>query len=47
MGLYDPCEKEQTDTTGNLSNQLKEDITTSAQVWLKERQWVFIVATDD
>lgn len=30
-GLYDPCEKEPTDALASLTNQMKEDITASAQ----------------
>ena len=31
-GLLDPCEKEKTDATSNLSAQEREDITAAAQV---------------
>lgn len=33
-GLLDPCEKEPTDASGNLTAQQREDITASAQVIL-------------
>lgn len=33
-GLMDPCEKEPVDAVGNISNQQREDITASAQVFL-------------
>nr|KAG5697727.1 hypothetical protein BaRGS_006249 [Batillaria attramentaria] len=31
-GLYDPCEKEPTDALASLTNQMREDLTASAQV---------------
>jgi len=34
-GLKDPCEKEDVDVTANLTNQEKEDITRSAQEYLR------------
>lgn len=32
-GIRDPCEKEDVDATANLTEQQREDITKSAQVW--------------
>ena len=34
-GLKDPCEKEESDVTGLLSVQEKEDLTRSAQEYLR------------
>lgn len=34
-GLYDPCEKEPQDAIGSMTSQQREDITSSAQSYLR------------
>lgn len=34
-GLHDPCEKEPTDVSAVLSDQQREELTSSAQVFIK------------
>ena len=42
-GLYDPCEKEPTDVLVSLTNQMREDLTASAQV--KEPSYAALLHT--